>query len=101
MPRMYWETLRNVHAAVPVSQLFFASPKVWRVFTCDHLGVYIWFGAMDLADILDVSRAGSRVYLPCAVSTSDYRLSDRDPWIVVAEDTGIFLVAARVGGDLT
>lgn len=26
MPRMYWEILTKVHAAVPVSQLFFASP---------------------------------------------------------------------------
>ena len=28
MPKMYWLTLTKVHAAVPVSQLFFASPKV-------------------------------------------------------------------------
>ena len=28
MPRMYWLTSTNVQAAVPVSQLFFASPKV-------------------------------------------------------------------------
>ena len=27
IPRMYWETFRKVQAAVPVSQLFLASPK--------------------------------------------------------------------------
>ena len=27
IPRIYWLMLTNVHAAVPVSQLFFASPK--------------------------------------------------------------------------
>ena len=32
MPRRYWLTLKNVQAAVPVSQLFFASPKVGASF---------------------------------------------------------------------
>ena len=38
--------------------------------------------------------------LPRVVSPSGYRLTDDDPWVVVAEDTGIFLVTRRIGGYL-
>ena len=48
---------------------------------------------MNLTDIFDISRTGSCVYLPSTVASSDNGLCDRDPWIVVAEDTGILFVS--------
>ena len=36
-PRIYCEMLVKVHAAVPVSQLFFCLAVIFRIATCDHL----------------------------------------------------------------
>ena len=56
---------------------------------------------MDLADVLNVSRADLAVQIKCAVSVADNGLSDGDPWVVVAEDTSILFVSRRIGGNLT
>ena len=56
---------------------------------------------MDLADVLNVSRADLAVQIKCAVSVADNGFSDGDPWVVVAEDTSILFVSRRVGGNLT
>ena len=56
---------------------------------------------MDLADVLNVSRADLAVQVKCAVSVADNGLSDGDPWVVVAEDTSILFVSRRIGGNLT
>ena len=56
---------------------------------------------MNLADILNVCRTGSGVYLPCSVSTTDNSLGYRNPRIVVAEDAGILLVSWWIRRDFT
>ena len=56
---------------------------------------------MNLADILNVCRTGSGVYLPCSVSTADNSLSYRNPRIVVAEDAGVLLVSRWIRRDFT
>ena len=71
------------------------------VFSGDHLRVDVRLGAVDLADVLNVSRADLAVQVKCAVSVADNGLSDGDPWVVVAEDTSILFVSRRIGGNLT
>ena len=56
---------------------------------------------MNFADIFYISRTGLLIYLKGSVATSDDSLSDRDPRIVVAEDTCIFLISGWIGGDFT
>ena len=48
-----------------------------------HLAVDIRLGAVDLADVLNVSRADLAVQIKCAVSVADNGLSDGDPWVVL------------------
>ncbi len=100
MPRMYWLILKKVHAAVPVSQLFLASPKVGASLACHHLAVNVGFGAVDLRDVLDVGGAGLAVDRKGAVAVAQRCLSAADPRVVVAEDTGVLLVSRRIAGDL-
>lgn len=71
------------------------------VFSGDHLRVDVRLGAVDLADVLNVSRADLAVQIKCAVSVADNGFSDGDPWVVVAEDTSILFVSRRIGGNLT
>lgn len=71
------------------------------VFSGDHLRVDVRLGAVDLADVLNISRADLAVQVKCAVSVADNGLSDGDPWVVVAEDTSILFVSRRIGGNLT
>ena len=56
---------------------------------------------MDVADLLDAGRTDLAVNFKCAVSSSDRCLCDRDPRIIMAEDSCIFLVSRRVRCDLT
>ena len=56
---------------------------------------------MDLTDIFNIRRADLTVYIKRAVSMTNACLSDRDPRIVVAEDTSIFLISRRIRGNLT
>ena len=72
-----------------------------NVFSGDHLGVYIRLCAVDLADILNVCRTGSCIYLPSTVASANYSLCDRDPWVVVAEDTCVFFVSWWIRRNLT
>ena len=57
--------------------------------------------AVDLADVFDASRAGLTVDFKSTVATANDGLCNRNPWIVVAEDTGIFLVSRRIRGNFT
>ena len=54
---------------------------------------------MDFADIFDVGRAGLLVNLKSSVAASDDGFCDRNPWIIVTEDTCVFLVTAGICGD--
>ena len=56
---------------------------------------------MDFTDVLDISRADLAVQIKGAVSVADNGLCDGDPWVVVAEDTGILFVSRRIGGNFT
>lgn len=55
---------------------------------------------MDLTDVLNVCRAGLFVDLKRAVTVTDYSLGTADPRVVVAEDTGVLLVARGIAGNL-
>ena len=65
-----------------------------------HLAVNVGFGAVDLADVLDIGRAGLFVDSKGPVTVAQHGLSTADPWVVVAEDTGVLLVARGIAGDL-
>lgn len=67
----------------------------------DHLRVYIWLCAVDITDIFDIGRAGLAVDLKCSVTTSDSRLCNRHPWIVVTEDTRIFFISRWIRRNFT
>ena len=56
---------------------------------------------MNFADIFDICRTGSCIYLPCTVSTSDNGFCNGNPRIVVAEDSGIFFISWWIRGNLT
>ena len=56
---------------------------------------------MNLADILNIGRAGLSVDLKGSCAASDDCLRNGNPGIVVAEDTCILLVARRVGGNFS
>ena len=51
---------------------------------------------MDLTDIFEIYRASLAEYAECAVTMTEDRLSACYPRIVVAEDTGIFLISRRI-----
>lgn len=89
---MYWEIFTKVHAAVPVSQLFFVRRGILHPYRL-HLGVYIRLGTMDLADILNVCGTGLTVDFKGSVTSAQNSFCDGYPGIVVAEDTGILLVS--------
>ena len=57
-----------------------------------HLRVNIRLCPVDLTDVFNVGRAGLFIYFESTVSVADDSLADRDPRIVVTENTGIFLV---------
>ena len=56
---------------------------------------------MDLADALNIGRAGLAVDLKRSCAVPQHRLGAGDPRVVVAEDTGVLLIAGGVAGDLT
>ncbi len=74
---------------------------ILSVAACDHLRIYIRLGAMDIADFLKICGADLGVDLECSVAASDNGLCDGDPGVVVTEDTCIFLISGRIGGNLT
>ena len=81
-------------------------PAVFRlaegrgITACHHLAVDIWLGVVDLADVLNVCRTGLFVDLKRAVAVADYSFGTADPRVVVAEDTGVLLVARGIAGNL-
>ena len=56
---------------------------------------------MDLAELFDAGRACLPIDLKSSVSASDDGFRDRYPGIIVAEDTAVFFVSRRIGGNLT
>ena len=66
-----------------------------------HLRVNIRLCPVDLTDVFNVGRAGLFIYFESTVSVADDSLADRDPGIVVTEDTCIFLVSGRIRGNFT
>ena len=54
---------------------------------------------MDLADVLNVGRAGLFVDFKRAVAVTDNGLSAANPRVVVAEDACVLFVARRVAGN--
>ena len=75
--------------------------EVSSVFSGDHLGVYVRLSTMDFTDVLDISRADLTVQVKGAVAVTYHRFGDGNPWVVVTEDTGIFFVSRRIGGNFT
>ena len=56
---------------------------------------------MDFADIFDVGRAGLLVNLKSSVAASDDGFCDRNPWIIVTEDTCVLFISRRIGGNFS
>ena len=77
----------------------FGLAEVFGILSGYHLGVDVGLGPVDLTDVFDVGRAGLFVDFKGPVAVADDGLGDGDPGVVVAEDTGIFLVSGRIGGD--
>ena len=66
----------------------------------DHLAVNVRFSAVDLADVLDIGRAGLFVNSKGPVAVAQHRFGAADPGVVVAEDARILFVSRRIAGDL-
>ena len=71
------------------------------VSACNHLRIYIWFRTVDFTDIFDVGRAGLLVNLKSSVAASDDGFCDRNPWIIVTEDTCVLFISRRIGGNFS
>ena len=61
-----------------------------------HLAVGIRFRTVDLGNVFQEGRAGLLVQFEGSVAMSHDGFREDDPWIVVAEDAGIFLVSRRI-----
>ena len=71
-----------------------------RVFARDHLRENVGLAAMQIADAFAGGGIDAGVIIEGAVAIAGHRFSDDDPGVVVTENTGVFLVAGRVGGNL-
>ena len=78
-----------------------AFAEVGGVGTCDHLGIDVRLGPVDLTELFHTGRAGLPVNFKGSVAASHDGFRDGDPGIVVAEDTCIFFVSRRIGGNFT
>ena len=67
----------------------------------NHLCINVRLGAVDVTDIFQISGTGFTIYLKCAIASANDGFCDGNPGIIVAEDSGIFLVPGRVGADLS
>ena len=56
---------------------------------------------MDITDFLQERRADLAVYIKGSVSVTQYGFGDGNPWVVVAEDSGILFISRRIRGDFT
>ena len=54
-----------------------------------------------LVFLLDITRQDLRIVCPGIVTTSGQGLTDDHPGVVMAEDTGVLLIALWIRGDLT
>ena len=78
-----------------------ALSEVSCVTACNHLAVSVRLCTMDVHLVLEEGRCDLLVQIVCAIAVSHLCLGDGNPRIVVAEDTCIFLVSRRIGGNLT
>lgn len=89
---------------VPVPGCGASEPRVLAfsgfggILACYHLAIDVRLDLVKLL-VLNPSRADLGVMLPGVVAATGHRLANDDPWIVVAKDAGILLVAGRVGTD--
>ena len=79
----------------------FCLPEIRSVFTGYHLGIDIWFGAVYVADIFQKGRTDLPVYLKGSFSSSKDSFRDRYPGIIMAENTGVFLVSRGIRGNFS
>ena len=84
----------------PEPEHIFRLSKTGGILACDHLAVYIGFCPVDVADVLGEGGTGPPVDLERPVSVAQFCLGADDPGVVVAENTGVFLVSGRIGADL-
>ena len=66
----------------------------------NHLGVNIGLCPVDFTDFLGVSGTGLFINFKGAAASADNSFRDGNPGVIVAEDTGIFLVSGGIGGNL-
>ena len=88
------------HAAVPVSQEFFASPWVAASFPAIICAYTYGSQRCRSLSVLTGRRVDPPVVVERRVAAADHRLGDHHPRVGVAEDAGVLLVAGRVGRDL-
>jgi hypothetical protein len=69
----------------------------FSVFAGDHLRIHVRFGAVQIAESFQIGRTDFPVILKGLIAASQNRFGDHDPGIVMTEDSGIFLVARRIG----
>ena len=56
---------------------------------------------MNLADLLQIDRAGFPEHLKGAVPVPQNGLRTGDPGVIVTENTGVFLISRRIGGNFS
>ena len=72
------------------------------ILTCNHLRIYIRLGAVQVGVLLfTICRSDLAVVFECLVAVTNKCLCTDDPCVVVAEDTSIFLIAARISRNFT
>ena len=56
---------------------------------------------MYITDFFNIGRADLTVNIKCKISSSEYSFCNRNPRIVMAEDSGIFFVSRRIRRNFT
>jgi len=69
------------------------------IFAGNHLRIDIGFHLVQLGNFLAIGWRNALPIVKRTIPVSCHGFTNADPWIVVAEDSGIFLVARRVGRD--
>ena len=79
----------------------FEKDKVFNASTCGDNCAKWLLEIAKVTDIFQISGTGFTIYLKCAIASANDGFCDGNPGIIVAEDSGIFLVPGRVGADLS
>ena len=66
---------------------------------CDHLGIAVGLGFVNLGLFLQIGRADPAVNIKCLVAPAQSSFCADDPGVVVAEHGAILLESGRIGGD--